>query len=216
MKAVLISIQPKWCELIASGKKTIEVRKTRPKLETPFKCYIYETKGKSKLLEVMKDGAPLYGDTYHGEPVFIKGSPIGRGKVIGEFVCDSIECVNAKCSDSGIDLFYHDCEEYGCLTQKEVEQYFGVYDEEHRTDLRDMKGNGYAWHISDLKIYDKPKQLSEFATYCERYDCEGCRYYYEEEFNDDDWRGTYFDGVCGCGQMRPLSVPQSWCYVEGV
>ena len=43
MKAVLISIQPKWCELIASGKKTIEVRKTKPKLETPFKCYIYCT-----------------------------------------------------------------------------------------------------------------------------------------------------------------------------
>lgn len=42
-KSVLISIRPKWCELIASGEKTIEVRKTRPKLETPFKCYIYCT-----------------------------------------------------------------------------------------------------------------------------------------------------------------------------
>ena len=42
-KAVLISINPKWCELIASGKKTVEVRKSRPKLETPFKCYIYQT-----------------------------------------------------------------------------------------------------------------------------------------------------------------------------
>ena len=40
-KAVLISIRPKWCEKIASGEKTIEVRKTRPKLQTPFKCYIY-------------------------------------------------------------------------------------------------------------------------------------------------------------------------------
>lgn len=43
MKSVLISIRPKWCELIANGEKTIEVRKTRPKLETPFKCYIYMT-----------------------------------------------------------------------------------------------------------------------------------------------------------------------------
>lgn len=40
-KAVLISIRPKWCEKIVSGEKTIEVRKTRPKMETPFKCYIY-------------------------------------------------------------------------------------------------------------------------------------------------------------------------------
>ena len=46
-KAVLISIQPKWCELIASGKKTVEVRKTKPKLETPFKCYIYATRPKN-------------------------------------------------------------------------------------------------------------------------------------------------------------------------
>ena len=43
-KAVLISIRPTWCELIANGEKTIEVRKTRPKLDTPFKCYIYCTK----------------------------------------------------------------------------------------------------------------------------------------------------------------------------
>lgn len=39
----MISIRPKWCEKICSGEKTIEVRKTRPKLETPFKCYIYCT-----------------------------------------------------------------------------------------------------------------------------------------------------------------------------
>ena len=37
-KAVLISIRPKWVEKIASGEKTIEVRKTRPTLATPFKA----------------------------------------------------------------------------------------------------------------------------------------------------------------------------------
>ncbi len=41
-KAVLISIRPKWCEKIIGGEKTIEVRKTRPKLGPPFKCYIYK------------------------------------------------------------------------------------------------------------------------------------------------------------------------------
>ena len=50
MQSVLISIRPQYCELIASGKKTIEVRKTRPKLETPFKCYIYCTKDKENTL----------------------------------------------------------------------------------------------------------------------------------------------------------------------
>lgn len=41
--AVLISIKPKWANLILSGKKTIEVRKTVPKLAPPFTCYIYES-----------------------------------------------------------------------------------------------------------------------------------------------------------------------------
>lgn len=42
-KAVLLSIRPKWCEKIANGEKIVEVRKTRPKMNTPFKCYIYCT-----------------------------------------------------------------------------------------------------------------------------------------------------------------------------
>lgn len=72
MKEVLISIRPKWCELIASGEKTVEVRKTKPKLEPPFKVYIYCTIG---------DGAK--GDR-------LVPSGIACGKVIGEFVCDRI------------------------------------------------------------------------------------------------------------------------------
>lgn len=73
MKSVLISIQPKWCELIASGEKTLEVRKTRPKLETPFKCYIYATKVKPGWFDLAKKER-------------------FDGKVIGEFVCDNIRC----------------------------------------------------------------------------------------------------------------------------
>lgn len=75
MKSVLISIRPRWCELIASGRKTIEVRKTYPKLPTPFMCYIYCT-------------------MTHG---YANG-----GKVIGEFACDLIglhpgTCVPSSC-----------------------------------------------------------------------------------------------------------------------
>ena len=82
-KAVMISIRPKWCEKIARGEKTIEVRKTRPKLETPFKCYIYCTKAKERLITILKDGDENYGEIYRGKPVFIKtdeGSVHKRGK----------------------------------------------------------------------------------------------------------------------------------------
>ncbi len=76
-KAVLMSIHPKYCELIASGKKTIEVRKTRPKLKPPFRGYIYETKG-------LCDTPTFIDEDGHY-------SYRGRGQVIGEFVCDKID-----------------------------------------------------------------------------------------------------------------------------
>lgn len=81
MKAVLISIKPKWCELIASGRKTVEVRKTRPQLETPFKVYIYCTKDNTFAEKTLR------GFDENGKAVYHRAH---KGKVIGEFVCDRI------------------------------------------------------------------------------------------------------------------------------
>ena len=106
--------------------------------------------------------------------------------------------VNAKCSDYGIDLFYHDCLTNGCLTEREIEKYFNVPEDR---DLRAMKGNGYVWNISDLKIYDKPKELSEFRKPCDRFlDCCTCRRLVRNEYMS-----------CDNKINRP---PLSWCYVE--
>lgn len=105
MKSVLISIQPKWCELIASGKKTVEVRKTKPKLETPFKCYIYMTKG-----EWYKDNK----NRRHN----------GIGKVIGEFVCDAIFPISCYYSDVNVRGIHRE-QPYTCLTDKEMIDYLG-------------------------------------------------------------------------------------------
>ena len=133
-KAVLISIRPKWCELIASGKKTIEVRKTRPKLETPFKCYIYCTKPSYEHEDfiVIDAGTEQARAFYGGE------------KVIAEFVCDRIAEIHM--TDEGYDF---DVPKMTCLKYEEMEAYLG-------------RKNGYGWHISDLVIYDRPKELNEF------------------------------------------------------
>lgn len=162
MKSVLISIQPKWCEFIASGKKTVEVRKTKPKLETPFKVYIYCTRG-----IVWTDYSRC-----------IKG---GRGKVIGEFVCDEITVA--------------ECGNYCTLLISKT-----MLDELDLLNYADEK-TVYGWHISDLVIYDKPKELSEFHPHCEHADyCTECKNY---DFNKKN-----------CRQItRP---PQSWCYVEAM
>ena len=138
MQAVLISIQPGWCELIASGKKTVEVRKTRPKLETPFKCYIYMTKGK-----------PIFEQSAFSED-------ISNGKVIGEFVCDKIYDITPHFDTPTFPNQYICGWDYGkefdCLSFEELTSYLNGK-------------NGYAWRITDLKIYDKPRELSEFSKY---------------------------------------------------
>lgn len=156
MKAVLISIRPKWVEKITSGEKTLEVRKTRPKLETPFKCYIYCTEAKKRLVTILKDGDENYGEIHHGKPVFIKveeGSVCDmwgkRQKIVGEFVCDTIFPVTVECSspaDLGAGLEVPGT----CLTDREILDYLG------------NGKQGYLWHISGLKLYGEPKELAQF------------------------------------------------------
>lgn len=169
MRSVLIGIQPKWCELIANGKKTVEVRKTKPKLETPFRCYIYCTKGKFEPAEHLKNNL-------HYDDSTIKVCE-GQGKVIGEFMCDKM-LVSFLNNNDGWFV------EKGCLTQKEIDEYQGD------------KAILYGWHISDLVIYDKPKELSELRSYNVR-----CAF-------DPDCFGF---PVPTHKITRP---PQSWCYVE--
>lgn len=175
MKAILISIQPKWCELIASGKKTIEVRKTRPKFETPFKCYIYATKPKTR-----SHPARIY-NSY----IMPESGECGSGKVIGEFICDRIdeyEClfVNDDCLETVYLIDREDCDSKYCpdrtlIWSNEGDNYNFNPDDEiikgYRVSYKELKkyiGYGfntfYVWHITDLKIYDKPKELGEFKN----------------------------------------------------
>ena len=140
MKSVLISIRPKWVEKIASGKKTIEVRKTAPK-EVPFKAYIYCSKAKSRWL--LSD--------YEGAYKNSKGEIVcAQQHIIGEFICDKVD----EYTFSHYEAEYrvtHVEQEAMCLNQPEL--------------IRYGKGETlYGWHISDLKIYDKPLFLSELRV----------------------------------------------------
>lgn len=198
MKAVLLSIRPEWCNLIIRGQKTLEVRKTRPKLETPFKVYIYCTRTASK--EFNSDDRNWdVSAKVHG------GWPDKRGHVIAEFTCDRVDTIihiqSAECFESakpGIRderYFYKpidDLLQESNLSLQELENY--------------LQGrNGYGWHISGLKIYDKPVRLEDFWAIqpcTHRGDCCTCRRWDAEKLI---CRGETF------GIERP---PQSWYYVE--
>ena len=182
-KAVMISIRPKWCEKICNGKKTIEIRKTRPKLQPPFKCYIYCTKDKHLAFMQNASGTNLIAcmDVDAAIPV---GGAIGNGKFIGEFTCDDIyEIDPTKTIGAGF-------AEDSCVSSRDIHEYLGGQ-------------TGYGWHISDLKIYDEPKELSEFQRATDP--CDSCRAEYT-------WECT------GCKNLSGdiKRAPQNWCYVEAM
>lgn len=184
-----MSICPKQCELIVNGRKTIDVRKTKPKLDTPFKCYIYCTQ--SELLTKSHHDGKIYVafNKKHQNALERSGNITLSGKVIGEFICDYILQFTKDDHYSPYDISDDDLIET-CLSQEDLYEY----------------GKGktlYGWHVSKLMIYNEPKELNEFMKINRKCwyatlgivkrDCSECKYE-------------------SCFINKP---PQSWCYVEG-
>ena len=184
----MLSIRPKWGEKIASGEKTIEVRKTKPKLETPFKAYLYVTAGNL---------------SYRCPNGMICHCNGGRA-VIGEFVCNKVDWITrigfsgspvpsrySICSHSNMNVLpINDLLYAARLTYPELADYLAG-------------GEGYGWHISDLLIYDQPRELTEFRRACPNsWYCESCAMYWEN------------NGTCGNESLQIRRPPQSWCYVK--
>ena len=169
-KAVLISIRPEWVKKILEGQKTIEVRKTRPKMNLPFKCYIYCTQSADMLWILNERERSLCPDKIADVFKAAKcgGAYRGNGKVIGEFLCDQII----------EDRTYGHNEEFyraACMSAYDVAAYA-------------MQSPMYGWHISDLRVYDHPRDLWEFTGL----------------------RETKF----GAEPVPITRPPQSWRYVE--
>lgn len=195
MKSVLISTRPQWVEKIChkigedeTGKaiyeKRIEVRKTAPQ-EVPFKCYIYETKG--QYVKFTHGAHTKYG--------------YGCGKVIGEFICDRIICSQAYFDSQGknhlTNVFPDDIKKT-CLDEYDLWDYIAG-----KAVKANQMYDGYLWHISDLKIYDKPRELSEFSRPCSYSGlCFSCK---RTSFKKDG------NLLCNTKITRP---PQSWMHVE--
>lgn len=62
-------------------------------------------------------------------------------------------------------------------------------------------GDGYGWHITDLRIYDAPRELSELER---PYECNECDAKWATECN-----------ACH-EEVKIKRAPQSWRYVEEV
>ena len=156
MKTILISIKPEWAEKILNGEKTIEIRKTMPKCELPTKVYIYCTKEKSymdRLVQnhngfyyiverLVEDDADDYGLYYD-----VAGK---NGQVVAEFTLNNVDEFYVFENGSVQNWNAHSLDK-SLLTYEQLSEYIG------------KNKKGYAWNISDLKIYDEPKELSGFG-----------------------------------------------------
>lgn len=221
MKAIMISIKSEWVEKILNGEKTIEIRKTMPKCDLPIKCYIYCTKQKTNrrknLFVNEKTAREKYGITSYwssdDEIEIINENMVyladefkthkANGKVVAEFTLNKITKHKKD---------YIDVDGAICYNFKTYEVKACGFD----TDLKSLVdfdwfvtdyGGGkplYAWHINNLKIYDKPKDLMQFSV------CANCSNCYK--FKPQNER---FSDCNRCKEFRTLTrPPQSWCYVE--
>lgn len=173
MKAILISIKPEWVAKILNGEKTIEIRKTMPKCDLPIDVYIYCTKGNKQGLVWDNRGKGLVNSSLFP---YGKDCPeryrLVNGKVVAKFTLNKVEGI--KFNDKNI-------QEKSCLSEDELFDY--LFD---NTPYQEDMRKGYAWHIEDLVIFDRPRELSEFI--------QSKRKNYEEP--------------------QVQKAPQSWCYVE--
>lgn len=195
MKSVLISIKPYWFYLICERLKTIEIRKTFPKsVDWDRRTYLYCTKDMKSFNKIPYDKKGKYHKFF--------------GKVGASFVCDEIYTID--CDSTG--FFYKGKQGYikkeleynSCLSEGDIFSYL-------------FPNVGYGWHISELKIYDEPKELIKFKKPCNfNYDCFLCdRAVYDKKvIADISGKIKRVDNrVIACNDVitRP---PQLWCYVD--
>ena len=111
----------------------------------------------------------------------------GRHKVVNEWICRDITewriCMGIP---AHLPL-------RACVEPWEIKEYSG----KDYKDISEMR-------ISDLVIYDKPKEIDEFYVPC-RVSCLNCK------------NPKYFDDTCAeNGKYKLKRPPQSWCFVEAL
>lgn len=180
MKAVLVSLKPYYYYLVGEGIKKIEVRKGMPKAEDWNRdTFFYMSKDEKSFAKIPKEFQEKYRKHF--------------GKVGLRFVCDRID--EFLVFENGTVQYWncHDLEK-SCLTYSKIANYIG------------NNKKGYAWHISDLIVYDKPKELSDFYAMCNIPEsrCKLCDNCYDRE----DYYGMHY------AVKKITRPPQSWQYVE--
>lgn len=202
MKAIILPCTPSECEKIVNGDMSILVRKKVPKESNlPIKIYIYcgKTYSENVLLIDKETKEAYFGDYRNGCCCDIDGYVdcfIADDNVIGEFICDKVD----KYEPHVILCAYYEVN--GADVKENMR-----YNKGTCLSYEDMvkKSNGkpvYGVRISDLKIYDEPKEWSEFRA------CDGnCNHCKHRIVNPNDVGDVRCENIV----TRP---PKNYIYVE--
>lgn len=215
---ILASLKPYYYYLIGERKKTIEVRKSALK-DLPQDIVFYMSKDEKSFAKIPKEFQEKYRkhfgkvglaivcdkieDFYCASVPYSKENNLGYG----QFVDNGVYKVNGwhegiifERNDRYIEtMLNNDDLKEMCLSAQELFDYIGV------------GKHLYSWHISNLKIYDKPRKLSEFYTIPKSGSdcCFGCL-----------WNATPLDEMpcrtCKRERKYLYRPPQSYMFVEEV
>lgn len=140
MRSILISIKPQWVAKILNGEKTLEVRKTAPKCDLPIDVYIYCTKGKRTLRRNVINGhSDFYIEKGYGDIDL-------NGKVVAKFTLKAVHKFDWRLVANPFFKVRGSCLDYDQLRK-------------YATDTKGVVHDLYGWCISDLEIFDEPKEL---------------------------------------------------------
>lgn len=209
-KCIILSVKSEWLVKILNGEKTIEIRKSLPKCDYPIDVYLYCTKpnkspntsngNKTQILTLDESTNKyrLWRSSY-GEVL--------NGKIVAKFKLNKAERF-----DVPYPAYFNEVKERlqhivdgSCLNFMDLHHYLGV-------------SSGYAWHIDNLQIFDKPMELNQFwknnfdednakPCNCSKY-CEFQDYDYVE---NQPCCGIDYDGS-SCPFLKVQRPSPSWCY----
>ena len=207
MKAIVKTIKPKTCANIMNRNQSILVIKNKREATAIQKLidengyadiYAYCSKSntqylvgsKNKVCEILTKAA----DTRFSPNI---GKYTGNGKVLFKFRCYEMEEILNYGLARRSEMMMEELLKGSCLTMEQLNKYapHKEYDDDDYI---------YTIHISDLEIFDQPKELSEFYKV-------GFDKALKESLNSKPYP---LSSVCIEKQYQLTKAPQNMCYVE--
>ena len=187
-KSILISLKPKQVANIFNGKQSLIISKSAmPKCKLPIEVFIYCTKNGGYCHHAFKAFKPK--DKRQVIPM-----QLCNNKIVAHFTLNEVEEIIET-----YPLFYKtqsltctELEAKSCLTYDEIDNY--IFD-----------GIGYAWHISNLQIFDKPISLPSWQF---------MRLGFDNYYHQDHSKESYLNWANRCHEFEISAAPHSWRYVE--